>query len=96
MQTQLTGHHIEVTDALRDFTEKKLKRLKSHVDTITNIHVTFNVDKLNQIAEAQVAVPGSTIHAKAESENMYNSIDALVDKLLRQLDKYRDKQTEHR
>lgn len=95
MQTQLTGHHVEVTDALREFTEKKLDRLKRHADTITNIHVTFNVDKLSQIAEAQVSVPGNTIHAKAESENMYNAVDSLVDKLVRQLDKYREKQTEH-
>lgn len=96
MQTQITGHHVEITDALREFTEKKLQKLSSHVDRITNVHVTFNVDKLRQIAEANVSVPGSMIHAKAESENMYETIDALVDKLMRQLDKYKEKISGHR
>jgi putative sigma-54 modulation protein len=96
MTLQFTGHHIEVTPALKEFTEKKFARLKPHSDYITSIHVTFTVDKLSQIAEAQVAVPGQVIHAKADSEDMYNSIDALTDKLSRQLTKYKEKNTSHR
>ncbi len=95
MQTQFTGHNVEVTDALREFTEKKLQRLIKHADNITNIHIIFDIDNLTQIAEAKILVPGNTIHAKATSENMYNSIDALVDKCIRQLDKYKEKQREH-
>ena len=96
MQIQITGHNIEVTPALRELTEKKLKRLKSHVETITNIHITFNIDKINQVAEGQITLPGSVIHAKAKSDNMYHTIDTLIDKLMRQLDKYKEKLTGHR
>jgi putative sigma-54 modulation protein len=95
MTPQFTGHHIEITPALRDFTEKKLARIKPHSDLITSLHITFNVNKLSQIAEAKMSVPGQTIHAKAEDENMYNAIDAMVGKLSRQLIKYKEKHTEH-
>ena len=96
MQLNITGHNMELTPALRAFTEKKFQRLKAHQDTITSTHITFNSDKLNQIAEAQIHVPGHTIIAKAESDNIYASIDLLMDKLLRQLNKYKEKQTDHR
>lgn len=96
MTPQITGHHVEVTPALREFTEKKLARLKPHNEDITSIHITFNIEHLNQIAEAQILVPGQTIHAKAENENMYSAIDALIDKLSRQLIKYKEKHASHR
>lgn len=96
MTPQITGHHVEVTPALREFTEKKLSRLKPHHGDITSIHITFNVENINQIAEGQIAVPGTTIHAKAENENMYNAIDALIYKLSRQLVKYKEKHSAHR
>lgn len=96
MNIQITGHNIDVTPALREFAEKKLKRLKKHMNNITNIHVTFNIDKLSQIVEAQVMLPGNKIHAKAKSNDMYHAVDELIHKLIRQLDKYRDKLTGHR
>ena len=92
MNIQMTGHNLEITPAIREFTEKKFSKLKPKTDDITNIHITFDKDKLNQIAEAQIHVPGQTIHAKAESnQSLYNAIDALVDKLSRQLIKYKEK-----
>jgi len=96
MSTQMTGHNLDLTPALREFTEKKLKRLKAYTDTITSTHITFNIDNLNQIVEAQITVPGNTIHAKAESDSMYAAVDTLIDKLLRQLKKYKEKHTDHR
>lgn len=95
MNPQMTGHHVEITPALREFTEKKLSRIKPHSDLITSMHITFNVDKLSQIVEAQVSVPGQTLFAKAEDENMYNAIDAMISKLSRQLVKYKEKMTNH-
>ena len=97
MQTQITGQNVEVTSALREYAEKKLQKLQNHVEKITNIHVTFNIDHLSHIVDGQLSIPGNTFHAKAVSnESMYNAIDAMVDKLLRQLDKYRNKITGHR
>ena len=95
MKPQLTGHHVEVTEALKEFTEKKLARLKAHASSITHIHIVFSVDKLNHTAEGQIAVPGQTLQASATDENMYNAVDALVDKLSRQLVKYKEKHSSH-
>lgn len=98
MQLNITGHNVELTSALREFTEKKFEKLKAkaHQDNITSTHITFSADKLNQIAEAQIHIPGYIIVAKAESETMYAAIDALISKLLRQLKKHKEKHTGHR
>ncbi len=91
MQIQMTGQNTEITPALRSYAEKKLKRINSLVDKITHLHLTFHVEKLNQIAEANINLPGTQIHASATSEDMYESIDKLVDKINRQLSKYKEK-----
>jgi putative sigma-54 modulation protein len=90
-QIQFTGHNLEITPILRDFIANKFKRLNRHADTITSIHVILNVDKLRQTAEAKLHIPGSEIYATSESEDMYKTIDLLVDKLVRQLKKHKDK-----
>lgn len=91
MQINYTGLNIEVTDALRNFTADKFTRLQRHSDRITQIEVTYDVEKLRQIAKATLHVPGDVIHASSESEDMYSAIDALVDKLDRQLIKHKEK-----
>jgi putative sigma-54 modulation protein len=96
MQLHFTGHHIEITPALRSFTEEKFERLKRYMDRITNIHVTFEVAKLRQIAEASIHLHGGEIHAKSESEDMYSAIDLLIDKLDRQLKKRKEKEGDRR
>lgn len=91
MQINFTGHQLEVTPALKDFTNEKLARLQRHYDAISSINVTFSVQKLRNIAEATIQVPGNSLHASSEAEDMYAAIDALVDKLDRQLKKHKDK-----
>ena len=93
MNVTFTGRHLDVTDALRDYANEKLQRLFRHYDKITNVHIIFGVEKLVQQAEATVNVPrGGVIHAHAESEDMYGSIDALFEKLERQVAKHREKE----
>lgn len=93
MQISFTGHQLEVTDALRQYAEEKLERLERHYDRITNIHVTLSVEKLSHIAEATINIPGNSLHATSESNgDMYAAIDALSDKLDRQLKKHKDKE----
>ena len=92
---QFTGNKMQITSALQQYANDKLQRLFRHADNITNIHVTFSVDKLRQIVEPHLHIPGAEIHAKAESENMYNAVVNLVDKLIRQLDKHREKLVDH-
>jgi putative sigma-54 modulation protein len=84
-----SGHSGEVTQTLRDFVTKKFQRLQKHADNITSIHVFFNINKLLQIAEATVHIPGFELFASAESEDMYKAVDLLVDKLIRQIDKHK-------
>jgi putative sigma-54 modulation protein len=91
---QFTGHNVEVSDIMRNFVKDKFDRLKKHSERITSIHVILNVDKLLQIAEAKVHIPGNEIYASAESDDMYKTIDILIDKLVRQLDKVRGKNGE--
>lgn len=96
MQINFTGHHVEVTPALRAFTVDKFDRLERHFDKITAINVFFDVEKLRQIAEASILVAKGELHARAESEDMYAAIDELVDKLDRQLIKHKEKIRAHR
>ena len=91
MQLNITGQHLELTDALRDYISNKVTRLERHVDGITNVQVTLKVEKERQIAEATLHVAGADLHATAEDEDMYASIDALTDKIDRQLIKHKEK-----
>tara|TARA_R110000737_G_scaffold25195_6_gene43894 strand:- start:1749 stop:2036 length:288 start_codon:yes stop_codon:yes gene_type:complete len=95
MQINLTGHHVDVTDSLRDYINGKFEKLERHFEHINNVHVVLTVEKLNQIAESTVHLSGSEVHAKAANTDMYASIDALIDKLDRQILKYKGKINKH-
>ncbi|CAM2742078.1 ribosome-associated, sigma 54 modulation protein [Legionella steigerwaltii] len=95
MQINITGHHIDVTPALRAFTEEKFDKLERHFDHIKSINVVLNVEKLRQIAEATVHVTKGELHASSESEDLYAAIDTLIDKLERQLSKHKEKNQHH-
>ena len=91
MQINLSGHHIEITDPLRDFVNSKFAKLERHFEQINNVQVTLTVEKLNQIAEAKLNVNGGEIFANSEHDDMYAAIDLLMDKLDRQLIKQKKK-----
>jgi len=91
MQINISGHHVEVTDALRTYVNEKIDRLVRHYDHITDIHVILTVEKLVQKAEARINIAKGDVFANAESEDMYAAIDVLTDKLNRQLIKHKEK-----
>lgn len=91
MQITVSGHHVDVTPALRDYVTTKLSKLQNHFDNITKTAVTLTVEKLVQKAEASVHVAGADLFAECESEDMYAAIDSLADKLDRQLIKHKEK-----
>jgi putative sigma-54 modulation protein len=91
MQINISGHHVEVTDALKSYVNSKMEKLERHSDQLSNIKVTLSVEKLRQKAEAHSHVAGADISAQAEKPDMYASIDALIDKLDRQLLKHKEK-----
>ncbi|MFA5959941.1 MAG: ribosome-associated translation inhibitor RaiA [Tatlockia sp.] len=95
MQIHFTGHKVEVTPALKTYAEEKLTKLEKHFEKITSIHVVFDVEKLRQIVEASIVIAKAELHARSESEDMYASIDALIDKLDRQLIKHKEKIKAH-
>ncbi len=91
MQITVSGHHVEVTPALRDYVQSKMERIHRHFDNITNTAVILTVEKLVQKAEATVHVAGADLFATAESDDMYAAIDGLADKLDRQVIKHKEK-----
>jgi putative sigma-54 modulation protein len=95
MQLSVTGHHIDVTPALRNYVDTKLRKLERHFDHMTDIHCILTVEKLIHRAEATVHVNGGTIHADSTEADMYAAIDTLVDKLDRQVKKHKEKITDH-
>lgn len=95
MQINLTGHHVEITDALRSFVNDKFERLNRHFDHINNVHVILSVEKLRQKAEAKLHVNGGEIFADCEDGDMYAAIDLLMDKLDRQVKKHKEMLRDH-
>lgn len=98
MRINYTGHQIDNSQALRDFTDEKFAKLLRHFDKIISIDVTFEIEKkFNHIAKATIQAAGKVFHADADSTtDMYSAVDSLIDKLDRQLKDYRGKQLEHR
>lgn len=95
MQINITGHQLDLTDSLKVYIKEKLSKIESHFDHINNIDVVLHVDKIRQQAEATIHAKGVAIHANAESENMYNSIDILAQKLDTQVLKHKEKLSNH-
>ncbi|GAB3094158.1 ribosome-associated translation inhibitor RaiA [Aestuariicella hydrocarbonica] len=95
MQINISGHHIELTPAIKNYVNSKLDRLERHHDRITSTNVILSVDKLRQKAEASIHVSGKDFFADCESEDLYAAIDLLTDKLDRQLIKYKEKMRNH-
>ena len=92
MQVNITGHHIEVTEALKNYVNEKFLRLERHFENVIDSHVILSVEKLVQKAEATVHVNGANLFAVAEHSDLYAAIDGLIDKLDRQTIKYKEKQ----
>ena len=95
MQLMLTGHHVEITDSLRAYVEKKLERVSRHFDNVIDLHCILTVEKLEHRAEATMHVSGSHIHVDAIQPDMYAAIDLLADKLDRSVVKHKEKQRDH-
>ena len=91
MQITISGHHVDVTSALKDFINSKLEKLERHFDQISSIKVVLNVEKQRQMADASIHIAGADVVANAEHEDMYAAIDLLTDKLDRQLIKHKEK-----
>lgn len=95
MNLNITGHHVEVTPALRDYVTSKLEKVISHYDHVTRVSAILSVEKLRQKAEVTVHVSGKDIFVESDDPDLYAAIDSLVDKLDRQLQKHKEKVSDH-
>jgi putative sigma-54 modulation protein len=89
------GNHINVTPALRDYVAGKLTRVERHFDQVIDATVQLTVQKMHQRAEITLRMRGNQVHVEAVDEDMYAAIDALVDKLDRQVLRHKDRVKEH-
>ena len=96
MNLNLSGHHLEITPAIREHVLSKLGKVKRHFDNVIDVNVILSVDKLKQKAEANVHLSGKTIFVECDDENLYVAIDSLVEKLDRQILKHKEKHTARR
>ena len=96
MQVNVSGHHVEVTDSLRNYVSTKLEKLERHFDRITNMNVILSVEKQRQKAESTIRISGGEVNADAEAEDLYAAIDLMTDKLDRQLIKKKEKITDRK
>jgi putative sigma-54 modulation protein len=90
MNLHLTGHHVEITQAIHDYVVSKLTRIERHFDHVIDVNVFMTVEKLDQRIEANVHLAGKEIHVQAHDADMYAAIDGLIDKLDRQVIKHKE------
>jgi putative sigma-54 modulation protein len=100
MNLTISGHHLEVTPALREYVIAKLDRITRHFDQVVDITVLLSIEKpaekeRRQRAEVTVHVKGKDIFAECASEDLYAAIDQLMDKLDRQVVRYKDRVQDH-
>lgn len=93
MNITVNAKHTTLTDAIRDYSEKKIQRIAKYFDDNMDVHVNLNVEKNIHIAEIFVNVKGMFLKGIERSEDMYASIDMAVDKIERQVVKYKEKLT---
>jgi putative sigma-54 modulation protein len=91
MNLHLTGHHVEITPAIREYVVQKLSRINRHFDHVIDVNVVMTVEKLDQRIEANVHLSGKDIHVQVHDGDMYAAIDGLIDKLDRQVIRHKER-----
>lgn len=95
MNLNISGHHVEITDAMRSFITDKLQRVERHFDQVIDAEVILHVEKIRHRAEAKLNVSGSTLFAESTEDDMYKAIDDLMDKLDKQVLRHKEKLKNH-
>lgn len=95
MQLNVSGHHVEVTESMRDYVGSKVEKIARHFDIVSDVHCILTVEKLRHKAEATASVNGGKIYCDHTEEDMYAAIDGLVDKLERRVRKYKERLVDH-
>ena len=96
MNIILTGRHLEITPALKNYADEKIKKFDRYISNISEAIVTLSVEKYRHKAEVLLKVNGVLIQAEGITGEIYSSIDDVVEKLERQIKKYKEKLVSHR
>jgi len=91
MNITTTARHYQLTPALKEYAETKIQQLTKYFDNIVNAHIIFALEKYRHSVEASIHVNGKDFNSREESEDMYVSVDRVVEKLERQIQKYKGK-----
>jgi putative sigma-54 modulation protein len=96
MNLIISGHHLEVTPALRSYVTEKLDRITRHFDQVVDVKVLLSVEKLKEKrAECNIHVKGGDMFAQSSHADLYAAVDELVDKLDRQVVRHKDRIQDH-
>jgi len=95
MQITITGKHIDVTDALKDYANERLSKLKKYIDKAT-ITLVLTVEKHRHISEVTINYSGGSSHFSAETKDLYSAIDKMMDKVEKQFRKVKEKNADHK
>ncbi len=100
MNLTISGHHLEVTPSIRDYVQSKLERITRHFDQVINTHVILAIDNLTekekrQKAEINLHLSGKILHVESVAQDLYAAIDLLMDRLDRQVIKYKSIVKDH-
>ncbi|MFC3337556.1 ribosome hibernation-promoting factor, HPF/YfiA family [Paracandidimonas soli] len=95
MSLNISGRHLEITPAIREYVMNKMARVSRHFDNVIDTQVVLSVEKLEHTAEVTMRLRGKDIHCEATDENLYAAIDLLADKIDRQVIKYKTKAQSH-
>ncbi|WP_019529084.1 ribosome hibernation-promoting factor, HPF/YfiA family [Dasania marina] len=95
MQITITGHHVEITDGIREAVNSKLSKIDNHFPDIQTVDVIVTVEKNRQIAEANTHFLGKDFSAKADNEELYKSIAEMSSKLTKLLQRQKEQVKAH-
>lgn len=95
MNLNISGHHLDLTDSLREYVIAKLQRVERHFDHLIDANVVLSVEKNEHRAEGTLHASGANLHAESVQEDMYSAIDTLIDKLDRQTVKHKERRKDH-
>lgn len=96
MQVSVTFKHLEPTDAIRSYAEGKVAKTKKYLDNPVDANVVLSVEKFRHIAEINLMVNGLAVSATDSTEDMYSSIDNVMDKIERQLRRHKERIKRHK
>jgi putative sigma-54 modulation protein len=95
MNLNITGHHLDVTPAIREYIQTKMTRVVRHFDHVIDTQVILSLEPLKHRAELTLHIRGKDIHCEATEDNLYAAIDLLIDKVDRKVLQHKTRTQNH-